>query len=176
MKKTAKVMFLAIMLTLPVAGAQAQDPLNQFVGKWKAMVNYTSSGGRFTVSLAEPVEVKQPNKNTIEFSVKPVTSAEPVFNARLTYDVKTKAYSFNVTMDDATRAKPSVLENLKLTYNETTGFAGEGLLIDPGGTTRPVNVQVKRNDKGEYEWTVRNPSAPAGDDIVFSFSFFERIK
>src|SRR5213593_3124626 len=54
------------------AFAQGREVLKQFVGKWKAMLSFTASGGRFTASLAEPVDVKQPNPNTIEFSLKPV--------------------------------------------------------------------------------------------------------
>jgi len=169
----AKVMLLVTALTVPVARGQNQEALKQFVGKWKAIVSFTQSGGRFTVSLAEQVEVKQPDRNAIEFSVKPVTADEPVFHTRLTYDVTSKSYLLDVKTSDKTRVNPSVLEKLKLTYNEGTGFSGEGMLTDPGGKSHPVEVRIAPKEKGEYDWRVRDPSAPA---VVFSFNFFERIK
>ncbi|MEK7753394.1 MAG: hypothetical protein AAB654_15830 [Acidobacteriota bacterium] len=171
----AKVFLLATALTLPVARAQDQEALKQFVGKWKAMVSFTQGGGRFTASLAEQLEVKQPDRNTIEFSVKPVTRDEPVFHTRLSYNITSKSYLLDVKTSDKTRGSPSVLEKLKLTYNRGTGFSGEGMLTDPGGKSHPVKVSIAPKEKGEYYWTVLDPSAPAGNDIVFSFTFFERI-
>ncbi|MDQ5845410.1 MAG: hypothetical protein M3539_08965 [Acidobacteriota bacterium] len=66
----AKPIFLVTVFTLTVTGAQNQEPLKQFVGKWRAMMSFSESGGRFTASLAEQVEVRQPDQNTIEFSLK----------------------------------------------------------------------------------------------------------
>lgn len=176
MTNKIKPTLFALILLVPIASAQTPNPLADFIGKWKAMMAYTSAGGRFTVGLAEPVEVKQPTRNAIEFAVKPVTSAEPVFHSRLTYDASSKSYLFSVTMDDASRSKPAVLENLKLTYTDGTGFSGDGSLIDPAGTTHPVKVTVAKTDKGGYDWKVLDPSAPKGNDLIFSFTLFERIK
>ena len=167
----ARTIILSTVLTMTVTGTQNQQALKPFVGKWRAMVSFTESGGRFTASLAEQLDVRQPDQNTVEFSLKPVTSDNPVFQTRLTYDVASKGYLLSVKTSD----NPSVIEKLKLTYNESTGFSGEGTLTDVAGKTHAVRVQIKREKDG-YDWSVRDPSAPAGNDIVFAFTFLKRVE
>ena len=167
----ARTIFLSTLLAMTVTGTQNQQVLKPFAGKWRAMVSYTEGGGRFTASLAEQVDVKQPDQKTVEFSIKPVTSANPVFQTRLTYDAASKSYLLSVKTSD----NPSVLEKVKLTYNESTGFSGEGTLTDASGKTHGVRVQIK-GEKDGYDWSVRDTSAPAGNDIVFAFTFLKRLE
>ncbi|MDQ5845411.1 MAG: hypothetical protein M3539_08970 [Acidobacteriota bacterium] len=101
-----------------------------------------------------------------------MTSDTPVFQTRLTYDVASKGYLLNVRTSD----NPSVLEKLKLIYKEGTGFSGEGTLTDAAGKPHAVQVLIAAREKGGYDWTVRDPSAPAGNDIVFEFTFLKRIE
>jgi len=171
-----ELMLLVMAFMVLSARAQNQDALKQFVGKWNAMVSFSQSGGQFTISRTDQAEVKQTDRNTIEFTLKPVASDEPVFQTRLTFDISSKSYLLNVETIDKTRANPSALAKLKLTYREGTGFSGEGMLTDAGGKLHPVKVQIVPKGKGAYQWNVRDPGAPAGNDLIFGFDFLERVK
>ena len=164
----AIVVLLATALTLPVAQAQNEEALKQFVGKWQnASLSFTGDG-RFSRDLPEQVEVKQPDRNTIEFSVKPKVTDEPVFHIRLTYDITSKSYLLDVRSHE-TRDYPSVLEKVKLTYTQGAGFSGEGMLTGPSGKSQPVKVQIAPKQDG---WTLQ----ATGNGLDFSIGFFERIK
>ncbi len=78
-------------------------------------------------------------------------------------------------MDDAAGANASVLENLKLTYTESSGFSGNGSLTGSDGKPHPVTVQISRNERGEYDWIVRDPNAKPGFDRVLSFALIKRV-
>jgi hypothetical protein len=94
----------ALLIAVFVACAisvQAQDALKPMVGKWKTMLSYTGGGGRFTVGLAEDTEIKQIDPNTITVTLKPVTSAQPVFDVRLSRHPAGKNYLLTVKTDGA---------------------------------------------------------------------------
>ena len=161
---------LAVALTLAVAGTNEQGVLKAMTGKWKAIVSFSEGGGRFTVSLAEDTEVRQVDPNTIAFSLKPVTSAHPVFNNRLTYDAPGKKYLLTVNTD----SNPTI-EKVALTYNGSD-FSGRGSLKDAGGQTHVVDVKITPTPDGVYEWSFLDPTLPAKNNIVFGFTFFKRLK
>ena len=161
------MLFLTMAFSVPAISAGPQDVLKLFAGKWKAMLSFAQAGGQFTVSLAEQAQVKQLDQNTISFSMKPVTAAQPVFNTTLRYDTATKKYLLSVKTDSG-----GMLEKVVLDYEENTGFSGKGMLKS-GEKAHPVEVKIKLT-AGGHEWSVTDPNAPPKNNTVLSFTFFKR--
>jgi hypothetical protein len=177
MKKTILAASVVVSLLLLFPGAITSAPANSqspqvtlkpFLGKWRAMLSFVQAGGRFTVSLAEQTEVKQVDPNTIEFFIKPFADAQPVFKTTLTYDAATKKYLLSVAT-----GSENILEKVALTYDDKTGFAGQGMLMG-GESTNPIEVKIGLKPDGGHEWSVTDPKAPPDNNIVFSFKFLKR--
>ena len=119
---------LAAFMVSSSTTAQNPEVLRRMSGKWKAMVSLSEGGGRFTVSMADATEVKQPDANSIAFALKQATADHPVFDVRLTFNPAGKNYLVSVKTDGA-----STVEKIALNYVEGTGFSGNDTLIDIGG-------------------------------------------
>ena len=162
---------VAVALALPARGTGGAEALRPFVGRWKAMMSYAEGGGRFSVGLAEESQVKQIDRNTIAFSIKPVTSATPVLDARLSHDAANGIYLLNVK-----NGASVIIENLKLSYAEGTGFSGAGTLTDSAGKPHSVGFKIETKADGGHEWTCVDPAAPPNNNIVLGFTFFKRLE
>jgi len=98
------ILSIAVLVTVLwpwSAAAQNKHLPKPMSGKWEAMVSFTEGGGRFTASRADVTDVKQPDPNSIAFSIKQVTADHPMFEARLTSNPAGKNYLLTVKTDGA---------------------------------------------------------------------------
>ncbi|MDD5542345.1 MAG: hypothetical protein PHX83_04155 [Acidobacteriia bacterium] len=142
----------------------------RLLGRWSAIMSYVHSGNEFTVSRADNVQIQQLDSRTIVFSIKPMVSAQPVFDAKLTYVAETKKFFLTINSGGH-----DALERTELAYDPSTGFSGTGVLRDIQEKTHPVEVKITFTGTGGHEWTIKDLTKPGKSIEVFAFTFSKRL-
>jgi hypothetical protein len=167
-----KMILLAAGLSLTAMNAQEQELLKPFVGKWSALICYTGTGGRVTVSRTDDMTVSQPEPNVISFSAKPMVADKPVFATRLDFVSADKTFVLSIKTEES----PAMLEKVVLRYDSSSRvFSGEGTITDVTEKSGKVKVAITPTANGGYEWSVKDPAAPKDNDTVVEITFLKRL-